>query len=56
VVVETELANKKVPSYQLFNLDDDPAEKINVADAHPEVAMQLQAKLEKIIVNGRTRP
>ena len=55
VVVETQLANTKVPQYQLFNLASDPAEKTNVIDKHPKVAGRLKAQLAKIIADGRTR-
>jgi arylsulfatase A len=55
VVVEQQLANTKVPEYQLFNLDDDPSEKTNVIQDHPDVAKQLQEELEQIIRSGRTR-
>ena len=56
VVVEKKLANTPVPEYQLFNLKDDPAEKKNVIDAHPEVAEKLKGRLAQIIQEGRTRP
>ena len=55
VVVEQQLANTKVPEYQLFNLDDDPSEKTNVIQDHPDVAKQLREELEQIIQSGRTR-
>ena len=56
VVVEARLANTKVPRFQLFNLAEDPAEKTNVIDKHPELAERLKAQLAKVIENGRTRP
>jgi len=31
----------------LFNLKDDPSEKINLADQHPEMVKELKAKIEK---------
>ncbi len=55
-VVERELANTPVPRYQLFDLTADPAEQHDLAAAHPEVAERLQARLERIIAAGRTRP
>ncbi|MBC8354470.1 MAG: arylsulfatase [Planctomycetes bacterium] len=55
VVVETKLANTKVAQFQLFNLADDPAEKTNVIDKHPNVADRLKAQLAKIIQDGRSR-
>ena len=56
VVVETRLANTKVPRFQLFNLAEDPAEKTNVIDKYPELAERLKAQLAQVIENGRTRP
>ncbi|MDA1017411.1 MAG: arylsulfatase [Planctomycetota bacterium] len=56
VVVESKLANKKVPKFQLFNLAEDAAEKTNVIDKHPEVAGQLKARLAGILKDGRSRP
>ncbi|MGY8769199.1 MAG: sulfatase family protein [Pirellulales bacterium] len=56
VVVETKLANTKVPQYQLFNLAKDEAEKTNVIESNPEVAEFLKAQLSKIIEDGRSRP
>lgn len=56
VVVETKLANTPVPPFQLFYLADDPAEKANVIEKHPDVAARLKAQLAKIIEDGRTRP
>ena len=55
VVVEQELANTKVPKFQLFNLADDPSEKTNVIEQHPEVAERLQSQLARIIDEGRSR-
>ncbi|MGB0740505.1 MAG: sulfatase-like hydrolase/transferase, partial [Planctomycetaceae bacterium] len=54
-VVEKQLENTRVPKFQLFNLADDPAEKKNVIDQHPEVAEKLQQQLQKIIADGRSR-
>ena len=49
VVVEQSLANTKVPQYQLFDLDNDPAETTNVISDHPDVATRLKAQLASII-------
>ena len=54
-VVEKQLESTRVPKFQLFNLADDPAEKKNVIDQHPEVAEKLQQQLQKIIADGRSR-
>jgi arylsulfatase A-like enzyme len=55
VVVERELANTKVPQFQLFNLADDPAEKRDLLADHPEIAAKMKSQLKKIIADGRTR-
>jgi arylsulfatase A len=55
LVVERQLAGTPVPPYQLFHLENDPAEKQNVIDRHGEIAQQLQSRLQNIIDNGRTR-
>ncbi len=56
VTVEQQLANTKVPKFQLFNLAEDRGEKRNVVAEHPEVANKLQEKLAAIIDEGRSRP
>ena len=56
VVVETQLANTKTPPFQLFNLNDDPAETTSVIDDHPAVAARLKKQLAAIIGQGRSRP
>lgn len=55
VVVETELTNTPVPQFQLFDLTQDPAERHNVIDQHPETAERLKTQLVQIIAGGRTR-
>ncbi len=55
LVVEVNLANTKVPQFQLFDLEKDPAEKNDLMDVHPEKAAELKAQLEEIIQSGRTR-
>ncbi|WP_198000560.1 sulfatase family protein [Gimesia alba] len=56
VVVEQQLANKKVPQYQLFNLVNDPAEKTDVSAEHPAVTKRLKQQLARIIKQGSSRP
>jgi arylsulfatase A len=55
IVVEAQLANTHVPQFQLFNLDDDPAEKKNVIAKHPKVAAQLKQQLSDITERGSSR-
>jgi arylsulfatase A-like enzyme len=40
---------------QLYNLKDDPAEKTNLWNKHPEIVERLSALLEKYKEDGRTR-
>ena len=56
VVVEKQLANTKVPQFQLFNIAEDPSETANVIDEHPEVGGRLKSQLARLIENGRSRP
>lgn len=55
VVVEKQLANTKVPEFQLFNLSSDPEEKTDVMRANIDVGNRLKEKLAKIIADGRSR-
>ena len=55
LVVERELANTQVPEIQLFDLEADPAEQTNVVGNHPDVAAQLETRLDAAITAGRTR-
>jgi arylsulfatase A-like enzyme len=55
VVVESELARTAMPQYQLFNLDDDPAEKHNIIEKYPDIAEKLERRLTQIMDAGRTR-
>jgi len=43
-------------SCRLFDLDEDPAEKKNVAKANPEVVERLLGELDDITTNERSRP
>jgi arylsulfatase A-like enzyme len=51
---KTELGN--APIVQLYDRTTDPGEKHNVADAHPEIAKRMLAKLDQIQSTGRSRP
>jgi hypothetical protein len=41
---------------KLYDLQDDIAEKHDLASEHPELVQQLTAKLQAIIDAGRSRP
>ena len=45
-----------LPPVQLFDLDKDIGEQINVQDKHPEVVARLTKLLEKYIADGRSTP
>lgn len=49
VVVEKLLENSDVPTYQLFNLEQDPAEKENVIESNPKIAETLKKRLGEIV-------
>ena len=55
LVVETDLANTKVPLYQLFDLAKDPAEKNDLYAKRPKIAKRLTKQLSDLIENGRSR-
>ncbi|MFN3166237.1 MAG: sulfatase family protein [Phycisphaeraceae bacterium] len=44
------------PKGALFNLVDDPGEKTNLIDRHPDRAKAMQAKLEAVRAASKTRP
>ena len=56
LVVETQLANSKVPTFQLFNINTDPGEKVNVLAENQSVGNRLKEQLIGIIKDGRSRP
>jgi arylsulfatase A len=41
---------------ELYHLDDDPAESVNLAQTQPERLQEMQAAFEKIIRAGRSTP
>ncbi|MCA8988869.1 MAG: arylsulfatase, partial [Planctomycetaceae bacterium] len=41
---------------QLYDLDQDPGETVNLALEHPQIAAELQALLQESIASGRSRP
>ena len=43
-----------LPTVQLYNLKNDPAEKTNLYAQHPEKVTQLKALLRKYIQDGRS--
>ena len=53
--IRDRLKKTKVPQFQLFDLANDPAEKNNVIEQHPDVADQMKARIKQIVDRGRTR-
>ena len=41
---------------QLYNLETDPGEKVNLYDKHPEIVKELKALLDQSKASGRSRP
>jgi arylsulfatase A-like enzyme len=41
---------------QLYDLDSDPGEQLNVFAQHPEIVARLEGKLNNIVNRGRSRP
>lgn len=46
----------RLPAIQLYDMKKDPAERYNVAAAHPEVVEELTALMKKYILEGRSTP
>lgn len=47
---------RDLPKVQLFNLAEDPGEKVNLQDKHPDVVVRLTQLLEKQVGDGRSTP
>ena len=45
-----------LPLRQLFDLQADPGERDNVAAAHPEITVRLEALLTRYVEQGRSTP
>lgn len=43
------LVPTEIPEWQLFDLQEDPGESQNVIDQHPEIALPLKRKLERLL-------
>jgi hypothetical protein len=49
------LANRPVDRFRLFDVNADPREMTDLSASNPDVAQRLQAQLQKIIDDGRSR-
>ena len=45
-----------LPHVQLYNIKNDPSEKMNMQEKHPEIVKELSGILKKYIVEGRSTP
>ncbi|MGJ8695456.1 MAG: sulfatase family protein [Verrucomicrobiaceae bacterium] len=53
--VEMTLTRNKVPKFQLYDLSNDPSEKVDIIKGHSKIADRLKAELAAHIAKGRTR-
>lgn len=53
--VELRLTPTKLPLHQLYDLDTDPGETVNVFNEHPELGQKMLKELQEHIDAGRTR-
>lgn len=44
------------PGFELYNLDEDPAETRDLSGAHPEIVRRLLARLDSYVEAGRSTP
>ena len=54
--IDRQIANQKVPQYQLYHLANDPGERKNLITEKPALAKRMQVELEALVAAGRTRP
>ena len=45
-----------LPTYQLYDMDADPAETTNLVDKHPEIVQRLGSLMKSYIEKGRSTP
>jgi arylsulfatase A-like enzyme len=45
-----------LPEVQLYDMDADPGEKINLFETHPDVVADLTEALHRIVIEGRSTP
>jgi arylsulfatase A-like enzyme len=45
-----------LPALQLYNLEEDSAEQLNVTDRHPEIVDRLTREMKSIVDRGRSTP
>ncbi|HIL68679.1 MAG TPA: arylsulfatase [Verrucomicrobia bacterium] len=53
---EAEALKLGLPSIQLYNLDKDPKETVNLYEEYPDVVQDLSRILKKYVLNGRSTP
>ncbi|QHI70126.1 sulfatase family protein [Tichowtungia aerotolerans] len=55
-LVDADATRQGLPPYQLYNMEDDPAESKNLYAKHPDIVKNLLSDLESYVANGRTTP
>lgn len=53
---DTEAVEQGLPAVQLYDMDADPGEKVNLADRRADVVDDLVALLEGLVARGRSTP
>jgi arylsulfatase A len=48
--------SRTLPEFQLYNLQEDEGETVNLVEKHPEIVDELASLLEQYIVRGRSTP
>jgi arylsulfatase A-like enzyme len=45
-----------LPEFQLYDLETDPSEKVNLVADHPERVARMKAAMESLVTRGRSTP
>jgi len=53
---DDQAAELALPSVQLYDMETDPGEKINVFAEHPEIVKRMTALMTKYVTDGRSTP
>ncbi|MFO0885949.1 MAG: hypothetical protein U0894_17495 [Pirellulales bacterium] len=53
---DAQALKQDLPSFQLFDMENDAAETTNLIAKHPEIAKTLEEELANLVANGRSTP